>query len=499
MILPHSFWTRREFLTAASLATAGFAFGCRSGAERVLPEVAVSEPMDLGPVLAEIVRELETKVPYASALMLRSATTSIGVDNSEQSIDEASISQGVVLRVFDGQSFEEAATTELSPDALRKLARDLAASLTVRSGGSEIDPGTGGKKQFATECKIDPLSISVKDHFDRIVALHERARGVDSTFANCSASYSQRVEDVLFVNRAKQFSQRLIRLRSFVSYYATDGKQTVSDHEERGGTGGLELLEFSDEDLQALAEETRALLHAEQVEPGEYTVISDPSTTGTVAHESFGHGVELDMFVKDRALAEQYVSKRIGSDFVNIFDDPSLLGAFGSYFFDHEGQISSRTNIVERGIFIRGLSDLMSAQALGVARSANGRRQDFSRKVYARMSNTCFAQGKSTLEELIAGVDRGYLLQKLTHGMEDPKGWGIQLGVLIGREIKNGRLTGRIASPVGITGFVPTVLGSVDGAASDFKTDTGWCGKGHKEYVPVSTGGPHLRFRAHLS
>ena len=123
------------------------------------------------------------------------------------------------------------------------------------------------------------------------------------------------------------------------------------------------------------------------------------------------------MFVKQRALAAEFVGKRVGSEFVNIVDDPSLAGGYGSYFFDDEGVISSPTKIVVNGIFERGLSDLMSATALGVPRSANGRRQDFSRKCYARMSNTFFAPGTQTTEELVAGVKQGYFLTKLSHGL----------------------------------------------------------------------------------
>jgi TldD protein len=82
--------------------------------------------------------------------------------------------------------------------------------------------------------------------------------------------------------------------------------------------------------------------------------------------------------------------------------------------------------------------------------------------------------------------------------MEDPKGWGIQVVAHIGEEIEDGRLTGRLHSPVGITGYVPDVLASVDGVAGDFIMGPGTCGKGHKELVPVSTGGPHIRFTAPL-
>ncbi|HMB71389.1 MAG TPA: TldD/PmbA family protein, partial [bacterium] len=366
-------------------------------------------------------------------------------------------------------------------------------------GGPEIDPGGGGDRTFRTSCEIDPRDLSLRDRFDRTVELHRRARAVDPTAVNCRANYTERTGEELFVNRAKTWTQDVLRVRGRVSFYASDGDRTVADWRTRAGTGGLERVTISEDELRETAANARALLHADRIRPGSYEVVADPDVTGTLAHESFGHGVELDMFVKDRARAEQFVNRRVGSELVNILDDPSLPGAYGSYFFDHEGQPAAPTHIVKDGVFLRGISDLMSASRLNVARSANGRRQDFRRKAYARMSNTFFGAGESTLEELIAGVSRGVLLQKFTHGMEDPKGWGITVGSHIGREIVSGKLTGKLFSPVTITGYVPDVLGSVTGVGNDFATTSGSCGKGHKESVPVASGGPHLRFTARLT
>jgi len=502
-------WSRRDFLQRGSLAGAGLIVGCgRFGPPRPpaeLPSVTRVAPVmapalaGLKPILRELVEQLERELPYAAALVLRHRGLSIDVDDRAQSVDERPPAAGAVFTVFNGLFFEEAATSDLRPEALRAAARRLMSSARARAGGHEIDAGRPGDRQFETACQRDPEAMPLQERFQAIVDLQGRARAIDSGLVACRASYGETIEDGLFVNRARALSQRVIRVRGSITYVASDGSQSASDWVTTGGTGGFERCQLDDDRLAELAQETRDLLEADQVEPADYTVVVDGSTAGTVAHESFGHGVELDMFVKDRALAEQFVGKRVGSELVNIHDDPSLPGGFGSYFFDHEGQAASPTHVVRDGVFERGISDLMSATELGVERSANGRRQDFSRKTYARMSNTFFGRGDATVEELIGGVSRGYLLQKLTHGMEDPKGWGIMLGCRLGREIRDGQLSGKIVAPVGITGYVPDVLGSVDGVASDFVTRPGGCGKGHKEYVPVSTGGPHIRFRARLS
>jgi TldD protein len=100
---------------------------------------------------------------------------------------------------------------------------------------------------------------------------------------------------------------------------------------------------------------------------------------------------------------------------------------------------------------------------------------------------------------MIASIDHGYLLEKYTSGMEDPKNWGIQCVILYGREIKDGKLTGKIVSPIFMTGFVPDLLKSISMVSGDFRlSGTGACGKGHKEFTKVSAGGPYIKAKARL-
>mgnify|MGYP006358234645 FL=1 len=162
------------------------------------------------------------------------------------------------------------------------------------------------------------------------------------------------------------------------------------------------------------------------------------------------------------------------------------------------GLMSAPTQIVENGIFRRGITDFYSASALGIARSANGRRQDYSRKAYARMSNTFFGGGDTSLDDMLAQVDNGIYLDQWSSGMEDPQGWGIQVTCHFGHEIKNGRITDRVFAPIGVSGYVPDVLGSITAVGNDLALDGGGCGKGHKEMIPVASGGPHLLMKARL-
>jgi TldD protein len=261
----------------------------------------------------------------------------------------------------------------------------------------------------------------------------------------------------------------------------------------------MEVTAVGDGDLSATAATAGQLLRSTSVPPGTYDVVTDPTTSGTIAHEAFGHGMETDMFLKQRARGADYIGKRVGSELVNIVDDPTLPGAYGSYFVDDEGQPAAPTQIIRDGMLLGGLTDLYSASRLGIGRTANGRRESVQRKAYARMSNTFFTPGQHTPDEVLSSLDDGLYLCETENGMEDPKGWGIQIWAHYAREYRAGKPTGRLFSPIAITGYVPEVLGDVSMVANDFRMDAGSCGKGWKEIVPVGSGGPHLRTRCRLA
>ena len=111
------------------------------------------------------------------------------------------------------------------------------------------------------------------------------------------------------------------------------------------------------------------------------------------------------------------------------------------------------------------------------------------------MTNTFFDKKDKTLEEMIASVDYGYYIAITNNGMEDPKNWGIQCTALYGREIVNGKFSGKIVSPVVMSGYVIDLLESISMVAKDTFDiiGSGSCGKGYKEWVRVSDGGASIK------
>ena len=452
---------------------------------------------ELRPVLGDIVELGMDLAPYFSVLLSSRHGLSIVVDNREERVTERAPTAGTVLSGFDGSTNFERAVGGFNREEILAATRDFIQGTPFQKYAPQAESERRG--DFVTPVQIDPLELSVQEKLDRCHAVQARAKVRDARIVNVRVVYNELNEHAVFADASADLAQRVQRVNMFVIVIVIGTAGEVRyDFSAKSGSAGWEVLNWSDEEIQSVVDGALALLNAERIEPGEYRIITTPGVSGTICHESFGHGVETDMFLKERARAAHFIDKVVGSPLVNIADDPSQPGSYGSYFFDDEGHMAAPTQIVENGIFRRGITDRYSATALEIPRSANGRRQDYSRKAYARMSNTFFSPGASTLEEMIAQVAHGIFLDKWSSGMEDPQGWGIQVTCHYGHEIKGGKITDRVFAPIGITGYVPDVLQSITAVSNVLEMDGGTCGKGHKEQVPVASGGPHLLLTARL-
>lgn len=449
------------------------------------------------PALRDLIDEAEKRVTYAAVTCYESDGLDIQVDRKDDRLTAPRANRGFVFTLFNGEFFQEFATDELELDRLVKFGRAAIAEVTPRTPRYEIPSGPALTTTYQTEEIVPPGKMSLMDKLGLLRQRRDKILAARQVI-NAVLSYSERRHTKLFINRSRVIEEKIQRMRHLLVVFISDGHQMKHNYLIRGGTGGLELIEVSDGEIDELVAWGRRLLNSQRIEPGFYEVVAAPEVTGLIAHEAFGHGVETDMYLKDRARSRSYLGTMIAAPAVNIIDDPTVPRAYGSYFIDDEGEPARPTYIIKNGVFLQGLSDRFSSVVLGLPKTANGRRESFERKIYARMSNTFIAAGTMPPREIIASVERGVYLEKGMSGMEDPKGWGIQILVLYGREILNGQLTDRIYSPLGITGYVPDLLKDISMIGSDFKLDSGICGKGYKEQVPVSAGGPHIRTRVRL-
>ncbi len=458
-----------------------------------------------------IIAELDKKYDYVSVLATDSTGLSARISRHSRSVSDATMTteRGIVVRVAKDGLYSEYAFNDFDPARAAEKASEIAAELDadlelLRQNGVEpYETGVLSDDPFTLFVEMEterlPETTDVKALVDDLVAISDRGCTLDERVIECIVNAQSTHVCKMFLTKNRDLSQSYVYSEGIVVPFATDGEKNTDGYDGVSGLCGPEIFDRLPDLLDKCVATAIELLGADRVEPGEYEVISSPEVTGLIAHEAFGHGVEMDMFVKNRALGKDYIDKRVGSDLVTMHEGALCATDVTSYAFDDEGVLAGDVTEIDKGILRSGICDALSALRLGVEPTGNGKRENFEHKVYTRMTNTIFDSGESTLDEMIASVKYGYLLEGMESGMEDPKHWGIQCIIKLGREIKDGVLTGRVVAPLIMTGYVPDLLGSISMLSRDREVfGNGGCGKGHKEWVKVADGGPYMKMKVRL-
>ena len=452
-------------------------------------------------VAKKIVTELAKEYPYVSifgkhAIGKRFLVNSkmIQVGDSTNAMDSEA---GFVIKVFNGDHYSEYSLDDINDLDITEFKKAITLSDldqdTVDVGILSDEPL---HKSFIREDK-EPLSDD--EILEKLEGFKDHLTAFDPRIVNVTTIFSRRETSSMFISPNRDLEQYYIWHNCMSQVIVSDGENIQSNFDVTYGSTSKEAIEAFDQKKEDIAKMSVKLLEAKPIEPGVYDVITDPSITGLIAHEAFGHGVEMDMFVKNRAKAKDFIGKQVASGLVEMHDGAAAALSAASYFFDDDGVLANDTTIIKDGILLDGISDVLTALELKKTPSGNSRRESTRRKAYTRMTNTFFMPGTSKVEDMFKSIEHGYYLCKTNNGMEDPKNWNIQCTAQYGLEIKDGKFTGKIVSPVIISGFVPDVLKSISMVSDKYEViGSGTCGKGHKEWVYVADGGPYLKARVKL-
>lgn len=459
--------------------------------------------------LKTLVESLSNEFEYVSILGSDSTGMNYQVRQTGASIGESSWAErGFVARVYNGKGYSEYSFNELDDmkeieSAILQTAKEdveLLKGKNVALVDYPVLEEEAITESFFGDVEILPETVSPKETIDTLTKAMNKGLSMADFLIDMRAIYEYAQVSKIFISNKKDLEQAYVWTSAYVIPIARNDEGVKYTFKGFSGMKGAEILAEVNDGIPVAIKDVEDLLKAERLIPGEYDIICDPDMAGLIAHEAFGHGVEMDMFVKERAKAVEYMNKQVASLNVGMKDGAKSAVEVSSYLFDDEGTLGTDTLIIDNGILKSGISDVLSALKLGTVPTGNGKRQSFERKVYARMTNTFFTPGNDSLDDMIASISKGYILESFQSGMEDPKNWGIQCVAMKGREIIDGKFTGKIVAPVYLTGYVPDLLQSISMISEDLKlSGTGACGKGYKEWVKTSTGGPYLKAKGRLA
>ena len=271
--------------------------------------------------------------------------------------------------------------------------------------------------------------------------------------------------------------------------------------EQISGKGSLADIDWSIETLAPQLDELhrhlRAKCEAVPARGGLQTVVLAPPLAGMLAHEAMGHPCEADI-VLGGAVTSSLRGQRVASDLVSMVDFAHTYQGeevMIPVYADDEGMPARDAVLIRNGILTEFMNSRETAARLGLEPTGSARAYAPNDEPLVRMRNTAILPGTSTLDELIAGVDDGYLLMKTSNGQADST-TEFMFGINLAYEIRNGKLGPAIRDTT-VSGSAIKVLQSVDAVSNDmYWSCSGYCGK--KQPMVVSMGGPALRARAHM-
>jgi predicted Zn-dependent protease len=188
-----------------------------------------------------------------------------------------------------------------------------------------------------------------------------------------------------------------------------------------------------------------------------------------------------------------------GSALLNVSYDPTRRHEFGSFAWDDDGTAASKTLLIKNGILLQPLGGHISQARATLPGVANSRACNWNRAPIDRMANLNIEPGKSSLQQMIASVEKGVLMDTNSSWSIDDSRNKFQFGCEWGRVIENGELKHVVKNP-GYRGISATFWRSLKavGDESSLKVmGTPFCGKGEpNQVIRVGHASPACLFSA---
>jgi TldD protein len=401
--------------------------------------------------------------------------------------------RGACVRVVQGESTFYGHVDGLAePDLLR-----VAESVSQAVDGDGRAPATLAAADVVSRHPIEraPEDVEAARKAELLRACDDHARAAGGAVTQVRIGYAEGRRRVQIYNsdgRAAADDRTRVRLSAQVVARRDDRVETGSD--TLGGHAGFELVAGAAEQVaMRAAGRALTLLDARDAPSGRLPVVVGNGFGGVLLHEAVGHGLEADAIQKRASVYAGRLGDQLAESFVTAYDDGSRAGEWGSDGVDDEGTPTRRTTVIENGRLEAYLYDLLCARKDSVESTGNGRRESFRHLPVPRMTNTFFAPGEATPEQLIAGVRRGLYAVSFGGGQVEPATGDFVFGVSEGYLIEDGKVTAPVRGAT-LVGNGVEALSAIDGIAGDLAIATGYCGKGGQS-VPAGVGQPHVRIR----
>lgn len=409
-----------------------------------------------------------------------SAAEAVATDGSEfsttvrlgqvETLKEAG-SKAVGVRVFVGQSSASTYSSDLTPQGIKKMVESAVALARVTTA----DPMAGlpdGAELGKLECDLglyhaDVYSLSSADRIDYARRAEEAAMSVDPRIVNSDGgSFDAAVGYKVLANSLGFVGDNR---RSYCSVVAIPIAQIEGSAMQRdywySVSHSLKKLGSPEEVGTIAAKRTLRRLGARKVKTGKVPIVFE----NTVSAALLGHifeAVNGDSVYRGASFLTGKLNEKIAGENINIVDDGTIPGLFGTSPFDSEGVVSRRTSIIENGVLKSYLLNTYTAKKLGLKTTGNASR-GLAGTPGIGPGNFFLQPGSKSLQEIIADIKQGlFVTEFLGHGVNLVTG-DFSRGAT-GLWIENGELTFPVEE-ITVAGNLKDMLFNVSEIGSDLE------------------------------
>ena len=403
---------------------------------------------------------------------------------------------GLGIRAFKNGSWGYLCSNNITKQSLQNMVEDVIKLTKTLESKSKIKFKLNEPKiikdSWQTPQKKRLINVSIEEKMNYLKSIYKQSINYDKRVYNSNILYFDSVKNEKIINSSGlELDLTTSYVRNVVSNYAFDGSKRQSALRSVGGIGGWEIIE--EEKAQNLgkkaSEQAIRLLNAKALKAGRYPTILDETLSGLFVHEAFGHCCEADAIINGESVLENKIGEVVGAEIVNIVDDPTINGLYGSYKYDSEGILGKKKYLVKNGILHSYLHSLETASRMNIEHSTGNARADgYSHLPIIRMSNTVIEPGDKSLEELVEEIREGIYASRWKYGYVDPSKGQFQFKCAEAYIIKNGEIDeSSIYGDTALSGMTLEVLHNITSIGKNLEFSPGTCGK-EGQSAPVTDG-----------
>ncbi len=446
----------------------------------------------------------ESGAQYCDARAEHQERKSVSIENSEIEHVKTNVDSGIGIRLIKDGAWSFCSIS--NPESFDQLKEAINKSIKNSSYNSKNKNKINLFPNPSKKTKID-FPVIKKPEIEDIIKL-----GLE-----CSKIISQRpniIKSVInpwFTTNSKYFtnSEGSQILQNYtdtvVDMIATahESGLTQSVNITEGGRGGLEQLTEGDKiqkSAKEISQKASLLINAKPVKEEKTTVIMNPDFVSLLTHEILGHPSEADRVLgKEMAWAggawwKGKLEEKIGSEKLNVFDDPTIKDSLGWYYFDDEGVETKKTTLVEKGVLKNHMQNRETAHVFNAAPTGNMRATNYRFMPLIRMACTCIGNGDWNVDEMVKEVKDGYLISNMKIPSIDMNRYNWSISCQYAQKIENGMIQD-LQRDVIVLGTAPEFFESIDACGNDFTVrPITNCGKGDPmQSMIMGNGGPTIR------